>query len=620
MTCSGGSVAGGRLMLRLLLLLPVLYALPLPTCALDLHQTAERGHEVHSGRILVSHLHQDDGDSLRLGLVADWRDGFRDYNRQDRRISQQLDMLLYHDLGPSLQLLGRIEEELYNEKRFQRESFDLAAESGIGWQGPLRVELLGGWTRYRRAERLEDGPRLRGGLGLQRSGPGWTLGTNADMLWEEPGSRRNREAQAGLEFTWRGDEETLDLLRLSYDLQQEDVVQDSRLATLERRRRQNVRVFNRFETPVPGLGRGVVEVDAWSRRQRRDPRSADSLSTTSSGDSRDLGIRLDASHRMDHGPLYHEVVFVLLRQNQQDAYGPHGRPSETNSQVLLNRLDLELGWNTGVFPTDTLRLRAKAELRGRDTEFEGAVARTDDFTDHALRDIEWSWTLPLRPGARLRAELGLLHQVERHLQAEYSRNNHLRRSWRAGFEHRLRLGRLLLTGESFLLADYRLYDYDSATQPRSWLQRRLRMREQPEWLLDMPGPGRWTVKLPLAWVEEDGGSYLRDEGLERISNSARELRADPLLVWIHRGLSIQPGFSWYMRRDYTWSAGSEGRIRTQSRALYRRGPRLVLHASRGGHRFSLDLLLAKVRDGDANGLLHDRSDLSGKIEWGWQLR
>jgi hypothetical protein len=586
----------------------------LPATALVIRQDLNRGHEVHTGHWDVSHNHKIDTDSLLLLLSADWREGYRDYNAQDRRLSNQLELILYHGLSASTQLVGRVDEELYNERRFQRESFDLSAESGLAWRGPVKLELLGGWTRSRRGERLEDGPRLRAGLALQHSQSSWSLDAAADFLGEEPGERSNRDLGGRLSLDWLGDEETRNRLNVSYRQRQEDIAPDTRLAYMERRRMRELRLANRYETPVFGFGRSTVDVTAWTSRQQRDPGQAVEGVIQTLGDNRDLGLRLDLTHQAAWYRFMHRASLVFMRQNQEDAYGSVGSISETSSQVLLNRAELELGWMTGLMQADTLSLRGRAELRGRDTDFRGALIRDPDYTDQALRDLQLSWALPLGSQLRLRAELGLMNQIERHLQAAYSRDNHLRRSWRAGLKHYLRRGALRLVGEGFLLADYRLYDFDHSFPPRSWLQRRLRMDEE----LSLELPRRTTLRLPASWVEEDGGSYSTDDGLERISDSAREVRAHPQLGWRCKLLRLEAGYSWYSRRDYTWTAGSSGRVRERIRALYRRGPSLGIGYSGRHHRLRCEFLLEKVRDGGPAGLLHDRQELTGRIEWRWQ--
>ncbi len=586
--------------------------------SLELQLQAERGLEDHSSRLLARQVFDNPRDSLNLELRVEWRAGFRDYNRDSRRLLEQLQLDGTRRLEGPWRLRWTARQALFNERRSLRETLGSSLDAGLRWAGPLDLELLGGWMQDRRQTGYDSGPRLRAGALARTREAGWQLEGQGAWQAERPGQRRNSRAEVDLRARWRGPEDQSDEARLQLSQQREDAFPDPRQESLERRKTLQMRVENRFRGRLWEGGRYTADLAGWNESQDRRPReSADSLGG-SMGSSLDRGLEVRAEPVQRLGALEAALSFTLRRQSQEAEYGNVGRLSRTLSRIALNRLETRLLWRPA---RDSLFALGVVELRRRDSDFVGPARRDPDYTDQARRDLRLRWSHSWRPGARLGLEGGLTLNTERHLQSSRSGSNYLNRTWRAGADHRVGLGAFQTTGGGALVADYRLYDFDDPDEPRSWIQRRLQWEERVRrdlwqaagargaWRLAWEGRGRW--------MEEDGGSFARRDGRERISDSAREWGLTTSLDLRHGTWTLRPGWSWQRREDWRWNDGSGTCNRRQVRDLARQGPQLLLgRESRRSH-FSLDLQWEQVSDRGLGEAIR-RHSLRARLEWSWR--
>ena len=580
--------------------------------AFQLQQQAERGLEDQSARLQAQHIAQNPRDSLIVELRAEWRGGFRDYNRDSRRLLGQFLLDGTHRWEGPWRARWVARQSLFNERRSLRETLGSSLDAGLRWAGPLDVELLGGWMQDRRQTGSDNGPRLRVGLAAQAREAGWELVSRGSWRAEQPGRRHNALTEGDLRARWRGPEEQRDDLRFSLKQQREDAFPDPLREALERRRTLQLRLENRFQSKLGPRGSFQADVAGWQEKQDRRPLTgADSLTSTQ-GSSLDRGLELRTEPVQRLGSWEAGLAFTYRRQAQEAEYGSVGRLSRTLSSISLNRLEGRLLWRPGA---DSLLALGTLELRRRDSDFSGPVRRDPDYMDQARRDARLRWSHARRPGARLGLELGLTLNAERHQQSSRSGSNFLNRTWRAGTDHRTGLGPVQAVGGGVVVADYRLYDFDDVDDPRSWIQRRLQWEERLRhewrhsrgaWRLAWEGGGRW--------MEEDGGSFGRRDGRQRISDSAREWELRTLLEGRRGAWTLRPGWSWQSRRDWRWSELSGSRERRQVRHLLRQGPLLSLRAQGRRQQLELDMQWEDVRD-QGTAEARRRHSLRAKLSW-----
>ena len=595
----------------------LLLALTLPARGLDLRQQAQRGLEDHKALFVLGHTLAGPRDSLSLDLRAEWRAGFRDYNRDSRRLYEQARLDGTRRLPGPWRLRWGAGQSVFNERRSLRETLGSSLDLGLRRAGPLDVEVLGGWRQDRRQTGYDSGPRLRLGLTTRGVESDWQWGARGSWLAEQPGARRNVLALAALDAAWKGPESSRDDLSLSVKDQREDAFPDPLREDLERRRGLDLALENRFQGRLGRRGHLRADLSGWLRDQDRRPRgSSDSLGGTR-GSALDRGLELRTDQRLRLGTVETWLGLTLRRQLQDARYGALAHLSRTLSTIALNRLEGGLLWRP---QDDSLSARAAVELRRCDTDFEGPVRRDPDYMDQARREGRLRWSRSWPEGARLSLEGGVVLQAERHLQASRSRSNYLSRTWRTAAGHRLGLGGWGLAGGGALVADYRLYDFDDPGQPRSWIQRRLQWEERARRPLEGLLPSTWALagELRGRWMEEDGGSFVRREGLERISDSAREWQLESGLEARRGPWTLRPGWSWLERRDWRWSSPAGRLQRDLVRELRRQGPLWALsRASRRGA-LRLDLQWEWTRDqGRAEAV--KRRSLRGRLEWSLRL-
>ena len=563
-----------------------------PSAALMLSQQASRGLEDHRADLRLDHGLATARDSLRLDLRVEWRAGFRDYNRDSRRLYEQARLDGTRRLEGPWRLRWGARQSVFNERRSLRETLASALELGLRRTGPLDLELLGGWLHERRQTGYDGGPRLRAGLAARGDEAGWQWAARGSATTERPGRRHNGLLDASLDALWQGPEGSRDQLVLRARDQGEDAFPDPRREDLERRSARDLTLDNHFQGTLGRQGRLRVDLGGWSREQDRRPRGAEDAAA-SRGSTRDRGLELKVDPRLELGAWSAALGLAFRRQELDARYGAATPLNRTLSAIALNRLAGELLWRPG---GDSVLARAATELRRCDTDFDG-LARDPDYLDQARRKGVLRWSRALRPGARLYAEGGLTLGAERHLQASRSRGNFLGRTWRAAAGHRLGLGVWALAGDGALVADYRLYDFDDPLEPRSWIQRRLQWEER--WRRELIAlPWRAAAEGRGRWMEEDGGSFVKEGALERISDSAREWQLEAALeLRPAGGWRLRPGWGWLERRDWRWESAASGRRREPARELRRQGP--LCTVARQGQRGSLllDLRWEWVRDG-----------------------
>lgn len=580
--------------------------------ALQIQQQAERGLEDHSARLQLAQAVAGPRDSLNLQLKAEWRAGFRDYNRDSRRWLEQLLLDGTRRLEGPLRLRWVARQSLFNERRSLRETLASSLEGGVRWAGPLDLELLAGWMQDRRQTGYDQGPRARLALVSRQREGGWELAGRAEGQVERPGQRRNNLLGGVLDASWRGPEEQRDELSLTLRQQREDAFPNPLREALERRSSLQARVGNRFRGRWGAHGTFQADISGWQESQDRRPLDGqDSLGATQ-GSSLDRGLELRAEPSRNLGSLEGALAFVFRRQAQEAEYGQVGRVSRTLSTIALNRLEGRLLWRPG---PDSLLAQGAVELRRRDSDFSGPVRRDPDYMDQTRRDLRLRWSHGWRPGARLGLEAGLTVGAERHLQASRSGSNYLNRTWRAGADHRAGLGGFQAVGLGLLVADYRLYDFEDSTDPRSWIQRRLQWVERLRRPLGS-GPASWRLAWEgrARWMEEDGGSFQRGEGRQRISDSAREWELGTLLEGRRAPWILRPGWSWQHRLDWRWGGLDGSRERSLARHLVRQGPQLSLERESRRNRLALDLQWENVRDQGTQNTARRRS-LRAKLDW-----
>lgn len=589
----------------------------LPASALEIRQEAQRGLEDHQAALRYSHQTGDKRDSLALEGRLEWRAGFREYNRDSRRLLEQLHLTGSRRLGEPLRLRWAAGHSLFNERRSLRETLASTLDAGLGWTGPLRLDLLAGWRRDRRQAGFDQGPRGSLSASLRQRFLDWELDTRAGLRLERPGRRDNQQGELGLAARWTGPERQRNELVVDLRRRREDSFPDPLRETLERRRTTQLRLDNRYRAGGPSASRLAVDVAAWHDGQRRSPRSQEDSLGTGSGGSLDRGLELVAEPVARRGGWEGALRAVWRRQAQEADYRVGGRDARTVSAIALNRLEGRLLWNPAA---DSLLLRGALELRRRDSEFSGPQRRDPDFMDQTRRELLLRGSRSWRPGARLGLEAGVVLGVERHLQASRSASNYLGRTWRAGTDHRLARGPWSWTGGGRVVADYRLYDFDDPEEPRSWVQRRLSWSEAGRRGLGRAAGWTWAWEGSGRWMEEDGGSYERAPRLQRISGSAREWELGTLVEARRGGWQLRPGWNWLVREDWSWGAGEDGgRQRRRVRWLERQGPRLALEGRGPSQRLALELGWELSRDQGAAGEVR-RRELRARVEWSWRGR
>jgi len=593
-----------------LLLAPVLPAL-------EVEHQAWRGLEDHRARLVLGGSQAGTRDSLRLDLRVEWRAGFRDHNRDSRRLWEALDLDGTRRLeGPwRLRWTGR--QTIFNERRSLRETLGSSLDLGLRRAGPLAAEALAGWMQDRRQTGYDHGPRWRLEAGAS--------GREADLDWagrgqwreERPGRRRNRRLEAGVSTHWQAAAETRNETRLTLRDQREDAFPDPRREDLERRRGRDLELRNRYRRQLGAPGELSVEFTAWNRGQDRRPRDAADSLAASRGSLLDRGLDLRLNLEQRRGRLTGGLAAVLLRQRQDAEYGPLDRTSRTLSAIARHRLDARLLWQPG---GDSLSARVAAELRRRDTDFTGPVRRDPDDMDQGRRELRLRWSRAPAPGARWAVEGGLDLDLERHVQASRSRANYLNRTWRAATDHLLGLGAWRVAGGGSLVADYRLYDFEDPERPRSWIQRRLQLSERLRRPLGGGTDWRWAGEGNARWMEEDGGSFLKSDGRERISDSAREWQAGLVLEARRAAWTLRPGWDWSERRDPRWDASAGRRQAELARLLRRQGPLLSVARLTATGALRLQVRWEWVRDAGAAGPPDRRRNLWGRLDWSWHPR
>jgi hypothetical protein len=598
---------------RVLALCGALFAFPLS--ALEVRQEAQRGLEDHQASLRYSHQTGTPRDSLALDGRVEWRAGFRDYNRDSRRLLEQLNLSGSRGLCAPLRLRWAAGHSLFNERRSLRETLASTLDAGLGWKGPLNVDVLAGWRQDRRQTGFDQGPRASLTAALRRQLADWELDTRGALQLERPGRRDNQQAQLGLAARWAGPDRQRDELVLDLRRRREDSFPDPLGEVLERRRSTQLRLDNRFRMGAAGVSRLAVDVAAWHDGQRRAPRAARDSVGSGRGGSLDRGLEVAVEPTGRRGAWEATLRAVWRRQAQEAEYTVGERDARTLSAISLNRLEGRLLWNPA---TDSLSARAAMELRRRDSEFSGPLRRDPDHMDQTRRELLLRGSRGWRPGARLGVEAGVVLGVERHLQASRSSSNYLGRTWRAGTDHRLARGPWRWTGGGRVVADYRLYDFDDPDEPRSWIQRRLSWTEAGR--RDLGGAWRWQWAWEGSgrWMEEDGGNYDRTRGLQRISESAREWELGTLVEARRGGWMLRPGWNWLVRQDWRWSTGQVGgRERQGVRWLERQGPRLVLDGRTSRQGLRLEVAWEESRDRGSGDELR-RRELRAQAEWSWR--
>jgi|GEM_PF-3531970 len=605
-----------RLLLRFPALLLTLHLLlaPLDAAALELRQEVLRGLEDHSARLDAAHSLWVGRDSLRLELRTEWRGGFRDYNRDSRRLFALSQLDGTHRLDGPWRLRWRTRHSLFNERRSLRETLGQVVEGGVRHAGRVDGEVLAGWMQDRRQRGQDQGPRLNMGLGVGGLAGGVHLDGRGEVALEEPGARRNARQEARLNAAWQGPEDTRNNARLLVRKQREDAFPDPLQEKLERRSGLDLELENHYRGRLAPGALVLADVQAWNRRQDRRPRAGED-STATRGSFVDRGLEFRLEPTLELGSWRLQTAMVFLRQAQEAEYGAIGLISGTRSAIGRQRLQGRVIWLPA---RDSLTAFAATELRRRDTDFEGASPRDPDDMDQARREGLLRWSRAFAGPSRVALEGGITLAAERHVQASRSRANHLGRTWRAAADHQLGLGAWRLAGRSQVVADYRLYDFDDAEQPRSWIQRRLQVQERARRpILDPGGRWRWTVEARGRWMEEDGGTFLRLDGRERMSDAAREWQVGLGLEARHRPWSLLPGWDWLERRDWDWSAAGGERSRELVRRQRRQGPLLALRRQSATGDLRVDLKWEWMRD-ENSGLSRTRRNVWARLEWAWR--
>jgi hypothetical protein len=118
-------------------------------------------------------------------------------------------------------------------------------------------------------------------------------------------------------------------------------------------------------------------------------------------------------------------------------------------------------------------------------------------------------------------------------------------------------------------------------------------------------------------MEEDGGSYLKADGLERLSDSAREWQTGVSLEARRGSWALTPGWDWLDRRDWDWSAASGQRRSTLVRWQRRQGPLLQVHRATATGSLHLDLKWEWVGE-RLSSSPRPRRNLWARLEWSWR--
>jgi hypothetical protein len=590
------------------------FLLSTPAWPLEFRQDGMRGLEDHSARLLASHSVAQGKDSLRLEVKAEWRAGFRAYNRDSRRLFEQTLLDGTHRLDGPWRLRWKARQSLFNERRSLRETLGQSLEAGIRHAGFVEAEVLAGWMQDRRQSGQDQGLRVGASLGMAGTSGTLRLDGRGSAVLEEPGDRRNQRQEAVVNAHWKGPEETRNSTRLALRRSREDAFPDPLVEKLERRGSLDLEVENLYQGRLAKGALMSARVQAWSRRQDRDPRDEEDSSATHAS-YLDRGLELQLEPFLSAGAWRLKGGLLFLRQAQETQAGTMTAAGGSRSAIARQRLHAQLLWLPG---SDSLGLFSATELRRRDTDFMGLLPRDPDDMDQARREGLLRWSHVLGTGARLSLECGLQLSAERHVQASRSQANHQGRTWRAAAGHRMRLGAWLLAGSGQVVADYRLYDFDSADEPRSWIQRRLQVQEKARRELALPrSRWRWTLETRGRWMEEDGGSYLKADGLERLSDSAREWQTGVSLEARRGSWALTPGWDWLDRRDWDWSAASGQRRSTLVRWQRRQGPLLQVHRATATGSLHLDLKWEWVGE-RLSSSPRPRRNLWARLEWSWR--
>ncbi len=566
----------------------------------DLELGLNRGLEFHNATQKLHWSGRIGSDSLLITLDSHWRRGFRAHNRDSRRLGQQL------ELAWSRPLDGRADsrrrwlleggEQVYVEEytggRLRRRS--LKADIGAGATLPLpalkgRLSLLAGGASDFRAGIRDAGPRGVARLASRGSAAGnsWQASIRGEALNLD--DRRQRHVELGSSWQTRFEGQTSNRLELAYTSDWQDFYLDERAGLLEARSESGLRLANHLSSDFAAMGRSRLRFEAWNLKVQRDPWRRDSLAlsaatsgTARSSRYRDLGVEGSLEHLLQLGRLQAEGQIALSRQRLDSRYRTLGAIGENNlSRVQSNRLQLRF-WSD--LPRDSLFLVPRLEMRRRDAEVDReGLARDRQDQDRLSLLVEGGWRHRLRSWADLDLSLLLSRQGENHLQADRSAGNHELRRLQVAVGHVLRPAPgLLLEGEARTGVTFRLYEYESAQDPRSTIQRRWQWDEHLRW--QAPGLlSPWLAvlrgeewRIRSRWLEEDGGRFDRRDELELLSDSARELEFR--LAWrlCHARGWIAPGLRWLNRRDYQWESKAGSRARSLERELYRRGPDLEI--------------------------------------------
>jgi len=569
----------------------------------------QRGLEYHTLNLDLRLPAAPGEDSLFAVLHAEGLEGFREYNDRSHRMAQRLRIDWLARRKRPLSGILRLEQTLFNESTDLRETIRGRLAGGVyHGTGALRGSVLAGAVAERRQVGGNLGPLLESDLGLAGDPGGWSLDGRAGLRLENPGPRRNRMVELRLGGA-TGEAPARESFELLLKRRQEDLYPDPRQSALERRNDQNLELRNTLATRPAEWLNLAVRVEGWSREKRR--RRLGSQTGVSgagrSGHFEDLGFRAGLTQESRRGPLHSTLGFTVLRQRQDSRYDSPAGLSRNLSRIRANRLE---GWMGLSSARDSLFLRGLLEMRRRDTDFSlaGGSSADPDYSDRFRRELLLGLRKAALAWATFGVELGLILDDERHLQAGRSAGNYGDRSYRAAFLHAVDPGQSLrLRGRTSVLTKYRLFDYDDAELPRSYVQRRFRHLQEVRAPLpssNSAGSGgsasflkwRQTLELKMLLILEDGGSFRREQRRELLSNSAQELQCDLAWVFSSGAWSVEPGIRWYNHRDFTWELQKGSRSRSLTRALFRRGPALRIRERLQGREGSLRILWERVDD------------------------
>lgn len=443
------------------------------------------------------------GDTTVLGVNYQLQEEYsRFHNLTTTRLKQEnrQQLTLARPLFTGVSLLLNQHSEFYHEQN-GRQLFDgtLLSGSRMQWR-QLQLDLAGGAVSRLRDEAHSLGPALQ--IEAEQSGP---LNTQLLLVMENPAGYRERQALVTTNGHFTINERVRDQLgvTVTYDQSTQDWLQATSVRRdLQEQARNNLAYRVNSHTTVYAIS---------------------SLQFNRLEQGGDNHHRLGWGQELRHHYLYQGVQlrtsFSLQRSTAEALLNAERRFSEIGRNLFKLEMDLPLWFS------DTLQLTGMIDRLRHDTDLYGSGSLQNEITGRDYRDerllrsslrhgIHWNhWSNDFSLIFRSR-ELNYIF-------ANQSGNNHDAVNLVVGerVNYRLLPG-LLLSGGLELISAWRHYHFETAADPRSYIDRGFHGDLSCSYTA---GQGD-TLHCFVSTSYEDGGLYNYGDHIEFRSHSADEER------------------------------------------------------------------------------------------------